>query len=87
MPVLNTDKALRSLRKMPVILDAFLHDFVGFAAIQIHHEAHATGIVLMTRVIESLFFGRVGHGSEYLRRQYHVNRIYSLAILAKVMLR
>ena len=74
------------MRQIDQDLYAFLHDRVRFVAIQIHHEAHAAGIVLMTGVIESLFFGRVGHGSEYLSQQYHVNRIYSLAILARVML-
>ena len=79
--------ASAAMRQIDQDLDAFLHDLVRLVAIQIHHEAHAAGVVLMTWVIESLFFGRVGHSSEYLSQQYHVNRIYGLAILAVVMLR
>jgi hypothetical protein len=37
--------------------------------------------VFMTRVVESLTTWRVFHALHYTNRQYHVNRIYAVAIL------
>src|SRR5258706_777444 len=71
-----------TVRQIDEDLDPFLHDLVRFLAIKIHHEAHAAGVVLLTGMIQSLWSGRVTHGSEYLRSYYHVNSIYRLAILA-----
>ena len=70
------------MREVDQDLDALLHDLVRLAAVQIHHETHAAGVVFVTRMIQSLRFGRELHNSEYLSDQYHVNRICSIAILA-----
>ncbi len=70
------------MREINQNLDALLHDLVRLSAVQIHHEAHAAGVVLVTRMIQSLRFGRELHSSEYLIRHYHVNRICSIAVLA-----
>ncbi len=66
--------------------DALADDFVGFLPVEIDHETHPARVVFMAWVVESLTTWRVFHALHYTIPQYHVNRIYIIAILAALML-
>ena len=61
--------------------DALADDFVRLLTVEIDHETHPAGVVLVAGVVEALA-DLGGYSMLYLtRRQYHVNRIYHFAIL------
>ncbi len=66
-------------------LNALADDFVRLLPVEIDHETHAAGVVLMTGVIEPLATWRVFHDLPYPIHYYHVNWIYPIAILDELM--
>ena len=43
-----------AVRQINEDLNAFAYDFMGLLAIEVDHESHPAGVVLVTRIVEAL---------------------------------